>query len=97
MATANNKFKRAVQMRNTEETNEQPIKNLPRIDYKQSDAAADKFDIDDMLVKDVKRSKNKTFYLEEEVIFAISRTAKSRKVSESKLVNDILVHVLKVD
>jgi len=39
-------------------------------------------------------AKNKTFYLDEEVIEAVKATAKSQKVTDSKLVNAILQAVL---
>lgn len=43
-----------------------------------------------------KSGKNKTFYLDTEVIKHIKKHAKVQKVSESKLVNDILKHVFKL-
>ena len=39
-------------------------------------------------------AKNKTFYLDEAVISAIKAAAKRQKVTESKLVNDILSKIL---
>lgn len=41
-------------------------------------------------------AKNKTFYLDTDVIQAIQRTAKAQKVTDSKLVGDILRRVLGV-
>ncbi|MBV1821968.1 hypothetical protein AAGC94_08140 [Clostridium sporogenes] len=43
-----------------------------------------------------KSGKNKTFYLDTEVIKYVKKHAKVQKVSESKLVNDILKHVFKI-
>ncbi|MCB5389117.1 hypothetical protein LIQ05_19455 [Blautia glucerasea] len=43
-----------------------------------------------------KSVKNKTFYLDTEVIKYVKKHAKVQKVSESKLVNDILKHVFKI-
>ena len=42
----------------------------------------------------VRIAKNKTFYLDEEVVSAIKAAAQSRRVTESKLANDILRTVL---
>lgn len=42
-------------------------------------------------------AKNKTFYLDSDVIDAIRNTAKQQKVTDSKLVNDILRRVLELN
>lgn len=52
-------------------------------------------DIGEYLRRDNQRlAKNKTFYLDSDVIEAIKTTAKSQNVTDSKLVNDILRRVL---
>jgi hypothetical protein len=52
-------------------------------------------DIGDFLRREPQRmAKNKTFYLDAQVIEAIKSTAKEQKVTDSKLVNDILRMVL---
>jgi hypothetical protein len=52
--------------------------------------------IDDIIsTPELVRSKNKTYYLEEEVINKIVQLAKAKKTSESKIVNDILKHILR--
>lgn len=52
-------------------------------------------DIGEYLRRDNQRlAKNKTFYLDSEVIEAIKATAKAQQVTDSKLVNDILRRVL---
>ena len=43
-----------------------------------------------------RKAKNKTFYLDTSVIEAIHKAAVSQKVTESKLVNDILKKILGV-
>lgn len=59
--------------------------------------AADIPDISAFLRFEPQRSaKNKTFYLDTQVIEAIKSTAKRQKVTDSKLVNDILRRVLGV-
>lgn len=58
-------------------------------------APVSNINIDDLFPQvEEKKGKNKTFYLEHDVMVSIKKTAKSKKVSESKLVNDILKHVL---
>lgn len=42
-------------------------------------------------------AKNKTFYLDSDVIDAVRNTAKQQKVTDSKLVNDILRRVLELN
>lgn len=44
-----------------------------------------------------RKAKNKTFYLDTAVIEAIHKTAKSKNINDSKLVNDILKVILQVD
>lgn len=52
-------------------------------------------DINEYLRRDNQRfAKNKTFYLDNDVIEAIKNTAKAQQVTDSKLVNDILRRVL---
>lgn len=53
--------------------------------------------LDDYIIKDTERqAKNKTFYLDLAVIEGIKSAAKKQKVTDSKLVNDILKKVLAV-
>ncbi|WP_125005030.1 hypothetical protein [Clostridium tagluense] len=52
------------------------------------------FNLDDIIDKSCKNSKNKTYYLETSAINEVKKIAKKQKISESKLVNDILKHVL---
>jgi len=54
------------------------------------------FDLNSIIEKNKKTSSNKTYYLEDKVIEAIKKIAKKQKISESKLVNDILKHILNV-
>lgn len=52
-------------------------------------------DIGEYLRRDTQRlAKNKTFYLDADVIETVKSTAKAQKVTDSKLVNDILRRVL---
>lgn len=61
----------------------------------ENSAPVSNINIDDLFPQvEEKKGKNKTFYLEHDVMISIKKTAKSKKVSESKLVNDILKHVL---
>lgn len=54
-------------------------------------------DISAFIIRDEGRSaKNKTFYLDEVVINALHRAAVAQKVTDSKLVNDILKKILNV-
>ena len=52
------------------------------------------FNLDDIIEKNSKSSKNKTYYLETSATDEVKKIAKIQKISESKLVNDILKHVL---
>ena len=87
-----NKFEKAVQNR-TSEILARGKKNLPKDETLNNDTLVDLSSIIDIKEKS---GKNKTFYLDEEVIKNIKKYAKSQKVSESKLVNDILKHVFKL-
>lgn len=60
-------------------------------------AAAPLPDLTAFIVRDEGRSaKNKTFYLDEAVIDALHRAAVAQKITDSKLVNDILKKILEV-
>lgn len=60
-------------------------------------AAAPLPDLTAFIVRDEGRSaKNKTFYLDEAVIDALHRAAVAQKITDSKLVNDILKKILGV-
>lgn len=55
-------------------------------------------DVSDYLQREpTRQAKNKTFYLDGDVIKAIKATAKAQGVTDSKLVNDILKRVLLVN
>ena len=55
-------------------------------------------DIGDFIRPQLQRqAKNKTFYLDGDVIIAIKKTAKQQGITDSKLVNDILRRVLGID
>lgn len=57
--------------------------------------AAPPVDLTEFIVRDEGRmAKNKTFYLDAAVIDALHRAAVSQKVTDSKLVNDILRKIL---
>ncbi|MBX4271777.1 hypothetical protein [Clostridium estertheticum] len=52
------------------------------------------FNLDDIIEKTSKNFKNKTYYLETNATNELKKIAKKQNISESKLVNDILKHVL---
>ena len=57
--------------------------------------AAPPVDLTEFIVRDEGRmAKNKTFYLDAAVIDALHRAAVAQKVTDSKLVNDILRKIL---
>jgi hypothetical protein len=98
-----NKFRKAVEKRNMEIENH----NLENIEVE--DSAMVSTDEEEVLTKDEfkinlskiisktqKKSKNKTFYLDENVIISIEKEAKKQKVSDSKLLNDILKHIFNI-
>lgn len=61
----------------------QPSKSLP--------------DLSDFIIKESGRSaKNKTFYLDAAVIEAVHAAAEAQRITDSKLVNDILKKILQV-
>lgn len=91
-----NKFAKAVQNR----TNE--ILSTGMNGEKEKDAnsgaAEPSVDISSLFEKeDEKKAKNKTYYLDQEVIDAVKHNAKKQNVSESKLVNNILKHILNIN
>lgn len=91
-----NKFAKAVQNR----TNEIINAGLNSEQEKDSNPAAAEpsVDISSLFEKeDEKKAKNKTYYLDQEVIDAIKHNAKKQNVSESKLVNNILKHILNIN
>lgn len=90
-----NKFAKAVEKRFDEEK--------VQIENTKSEAKGDKveivenestFDIMSIIHKEEKSSRNKTYYLDDKVIDEVAKIAKKQKISESKIVNDILKHVL---
>lgn len=102
---AANKFKKAIETRQEEKsmlenqldntlinTLENKKENILEDNQEQDNTKG--FDINDILDIKISKSKNKTYYLQEEVINAVVKTAKSKKVSESKVVNDLLKHIL---
>jgi len=79
--------------------------NIPEPESRAKPAAAEKeirhmdsvpdLDLTDFLEIEPRReAKNKTFYLDVEVIEAISAAARKQNVADSKLVNDVLRRVL---
>lgn len=63
----------------------------------QKAAASGQVDLSAFIIRDNERSaKNKTFYLDAAVIHAIKAAAAAQKVTDSKLVNDILKKILGV-
>ena len=74
----------------------QPLPAQPKARSK-SAKAAPAVDLTAFIVRDEGRSaKNKTFYLDAAVIDALHRAAVAQKVTDSKLVNDILKKLLGV-
>ncbi|WP_308754944.1 hypothetical protein, partial [uncultured Anaerotruncus sp.] len=62
---------------------------------RQPKPAAPPVDLTEFIVRDEGRmAKNKTFYLDAAVIDALHRAAVAQKVTDSKLVNDILRKIL---
>lgn len=69
-------------------------RDLPR---KESVKRSSTLDLSEYVIQDSRRkAKNKTFYLDEEVIDALRSAARQQNVNDSKLVNDILRKVLRV-
>lgn len=93
-----NKFTRSVQER--QEKEEQRRQQDFSLQQQESNSANSiKPDKDNYLSafldkKQRRTAKNKTFYLDEAVIYAIKKNAEKEMVTESKLVNDILRKVL---
>lgn len=86
-----NKFKKAIEQRIPEEEFiEKEITNETQ------DVDIDYSVIDMIEIKDNKKAKNKTYYLEESVIKAVVQISKKKKMSESKVVNNILKHILNI-
>lgn len=93
-----NKFKKAVEKREEENKAFQEEINEIKEDKEENlqDEDANIQNIYDLIEKEEKEYKNKTYYLDVKVIKTISGIAKKSKVSESKALNDILKHVLKI-
>ncbi|WLC68507.1 hypothetical protein [Clostridium tagluense] len=90
-----NKFDKAVQNRSYEildSGKKQKIDDVVVVEDKAIEPTS--FNLDDIIYKSSKNSKNKTYYLETSAIDEVKKIAKKQKISESKLVNDILKHVL---
>ncbi|MBU3130567.1 hypothetical protein [Clostridium tagluense] len=90
-----NKFDKAVQNRSYEildSGKKQKIDDVVVVEDKSPESTS--FNLDDIIDKSSKNSKNKTYYLETNAIDEVKKIAKKQKISESKLVNDILKHVL---
>lgn len=103
-----NKFRKAVEKRNMEIENN----NLENIEVEDSTMVSTeqekeeeevlltkdefKINLSKIISKTQKKSKNKTFYLDENVILSIEKEAKKQKVSDSKLLNDILKHIFNI-
>lgn len=87
-----NKFKKAVEKRiNDDETISNEIEKIEEENNIDID-----INLSNILKKNERKAKNKTFYLDEDVIGGIAFAAKSQGVTESKLVNDVLKHILKI-
>lgn len=52
--------------------------------------------IDEVLTSEEPTRSSKSYYLEDNLIKAITLLAKEKKTSESKLVNDLLKHILNI-
>lgn len=98
-----NKFAKAVEQRNSSEHEqpkkaESPVKEIESSVVKtepEEKEPSTSFDLDSIIKKEPKETRrNKTYYLDEKVIIGILKMAKKQKISESKLVNDILAHIL---
>ena len=90
-----NKFDKAVQNRSYEildSGKKQKIDDVVVVEDKAIEPTS--FNLDDIIDKSSKNSKNKTYYLETNAIDVVKKIAKKQKISESKLVNGILKHVL---
>ena len=85
-----NKFQDAVRRRNAE--SEAHNKEKP-VDISKNNIA---INIDKLFIGDEKKSKNKTFYLEENVISALEKESKLQKVSDSKFLNELLKHIFQL-
>jgi len=91
-----NKFQQSIQERQqAEEKRRQQQVTPPREEVIAPEFPEPEADISAWLRHEPQRmAKNKTFYLDEEVIEAVKRTAKSQGVTDSRLVNDILRRIL---
>ncbi|MBZ9626432.1 hypothetical protein G9F71_026880 [Clostridium sp. FP2] len=90
-----NKFDKAVQNRSYEildSGKKQKNDDVVLVEDKAIEPTS--FNLDDIIDKSSKNSKNKTYYLETSAIDEVKKIAKKQKISESKLINDILKHVL---
>jgi len=91
-----NKFQKSVSAR-TEVNSSQTEQTEKTDEIKSSKPSGRETNITEILNRETQRTaKNKTFYLDEAVITALRKTAKEQNVTDSKLVNDILRHVLNV-
>lgn len=91
-----NKFEKAVKNRSSEILDSgkaQIIEDAP-VEVKDTETKQSGFNINDIIEKTEKNSKNKTYYLEINVINEIKKISKNKGISESKLVNDVLKHIL---
>ena len=90
-----NKFEDAVKKRNAElESKKKETKNEELTKESKNNV---EINIDNLFDgDDEKKSKNKTFYLEEIVINTLEKTAKKQKVSDSKFLNELLKHIFKL-
>lgn len=92
-----NKFQKSVeQRRNIQET---PVEVIPPASQpalkKTDETILTKTSVDQFLQDSFSRkAKNKTFYLDERLIELIKQISKEKGVSESKLVNDLLLGLL---
>ena len=88
-----NKFTKSVLERQAKEMRQHPVRAAKPAG--EGETAAPPVDLTEFIVRDEGRmAKNKTFYLDAAVIDALHRAAVAQKVTDSKLVNDILRKIL---
>lgn len=90
-----NKFQKAIQNRSSEILDAGKNTNTKSNTIKNNENMVT-FDLNSILEKDELKFKNKSYYLETNVINDIKKVAKKQKISESKLVNNILKKILDI-
>lgn len=89
-----NKFQKSIQERQKTTANNEPA--TPRESYTAAETSpTPQVDLSAWISTPPQRAaKNKTFYLDTDVISEIKRQAKKQGTTESKLINDILKNIL---